>query len=185
MGGRRDDTMSGPSTPTIFDEIKTTRDFAICPDRYDSGLPLVSIIIVNYNYGRYIRAALASVSSQSYPNIECVVVDDASSDDSIAQIEQARDDLALVDTVTILPLRVNGGQTAASAAGLDATHGAYVVFLDADDELEPPCIEAHILAHLSCRIAVGFSAVDTINVADGQPVTTTTKGFSTYVASGK
>jgi glycosyltransferase involved in cell wall biosynthesis len=113
------------------------------------------------------------------------VVDDASSDDSVAQIHKAREDLGLLDAVSILPLPVNGGQTAASAAGLGVTRGAYVVFLDADDELEPPCIEAHVLAHLSCRIAAGFSAVDTINVVDGQPVTTTTKGFSTYVASGK
>ena len=177
--------MTGLSAPTIFDAPKATRDFAIYPDRYDPSVPLVSVVIVNYNYGRYIRAALASVSRQTYPNIECVVVDDASGDDSLARIHGARADLGLFDAVTILPMSVNGGQTAASAAGLGVTHGAYVVFLDADDELEAPCIEAHILAHLSSRIAVGFSTVDTINVVDDQPVTTTTKGFSTYVASGK
>src|SRR5262245_63457351 len=44
--------------------------------------PLVSIVVTNYNYGRYVRAAIDSVKAQSYPRIECVVVDDCSSDGS-------------------------------------------------------------------------------------------------------
>ncbi|MGB7044366.1 MAG: glycosyltransferase, partial [Methylocella sp.] len=45
-------------------------------------LPLVSVIVVNFNYGRFLRAAVDSVFGQTYPNIECIVVDNASTDES-------------------------------------------------------------------------------------------------------
>lgn len=45
-------------------------------------LPLVSVIITNFNYGRYLRDAIDSVRAQSYPNVECIIVDDASTDES-------------------------------------------------------------------------------------------------------
>ena len=43
-------------------------------------LPLVSVIIVNYNYGRFLKQAADSVFEQTYPNIECIIVDNASTD---------------------------------------------------------------------------------------------------------
>ena len=45
-------------------------------------LPLVSVIVINFNYGRFLRAAVDSVCGQTYPNIECIVVDNASTDES-------------------------------------------------------------------------------------------------------
>ena len=47
-------------------------------------LPLVSIVISNYNYGNYIAEAIKSCFAQNYPNIEVIVVDDVSTDNSIA-----------------------------------------------------------------------------------------------------
>ena len=44
--------------------------------------PLVSIVITNYNYGRYLRAAIDSALAQTYPHVEVIVVDDGSTDDS-------------------------------------------------------------------------------------------------------
>ena len=45
-------------------------------------LPLVSVIIINYNYGRFLRQAVDSVIGQTYPHVECIIVDNASTDES-------------------------------------------------------------------------------------------------------
>jgi glycosyltransferase involved in cell wall biosynthesis len=53
----------------------------------NSGTPLVTIGIPNFNYAHYIEEALNSVASQTYPNIEMIIVDDCSADNSVAVIE--------------------------------------------------------------------------------------------------
>ena len=89
--------------------------------------PLVSIVISNYNYGRYLRAAIDSALAQTYPPIEVVVVDDGSTDDSREVIESYG--------ARILPVfKSNGGQGSAINAGFAASRGEIVMFLDADDE---------------------------------------------------
>ena len=50
--------------------------------------PLVSILISNYNYGRYIGESIQSALDQTYPNIELIVCDDGSTDDSLSVIEE-------------------------------------------------------------------------------------------------
>ena len=89
--------------------------------------PLVSIVIDNYNYGRYLRAAIDSALAQTYSQIEVVVVDDGSTDDSREVIESYGS--------RILPVvKSNGGQGSAINAGFAASRGEIVMFLDADDE---------------------------------------------------
>lgn len=122
-------------------------------------LPLVSVIIVNYNYGRFLREAADSVFAQNYPNIECVIVDNASTDDSGGiLLDLSRQ----YPSAAILRRRDNGGQSIASKEGFEASSGEYVVFLDADDVLLPAFIETYIFVHLSLRIPVGFSSADMI-----------------------
>lgn len=92
-----------------------------------SGRPLVSIVINNYNYGRYLRAAIDSALAQTYPHVEVIVVDDGSTDESRAIIESYGR--------RILPvIKANGGQGSALNAGFEASRGEIVMFLDADDE---------------------------------------------------
>ena len=148
--------------------------------------PLVSVIVVNFNYGRFLEATVASVLGQSYPHVECIVVDNASTDASgavLADIE-ARG----------LPVRVirragNDGQTPASLDGLAASRGAYVIFVDADDLLLPGCVEAHVYAHLSLRAHVGFTSGDMLQVVgEGAEVRVVVAGgedFNRYVRGGK
>jgi glycosyltransferase involved in cell wall biosynthesis len=92
--------------------------------------PLVSVIINNYNYGRYVGTAIESVFNQTYPNIELIVVDDGSQDDSRAMIESYGD--------RIIPIfQNNGGQAMAVQAGLEQAKGDIICLLDADDYYYP------------------------------------------------
>ena len=130
-------------------------------------LPLVSVIIVNYNYAHFLDDALSSVVTQTYANIECIVVDDASSDGSsaaIAQLEERHPDLIAIRRET------NGGQSASSLEGLAASSGQYVIFMDADDFLLPRCVETHVFVHLSMRKHVGLTSCDMLQVQGSRVV---------------
>jgi hypothetical protein len=93
--------------------------------------PTVSVVIPCFDQARFLPAAVASVQAQGYAPIECLVVDDGSTDGTAAVASQLG--------VAILRQR-NAGVSAARNAGLAATRGELVVFLDADDELLPAAI---------------------------------------------
>lgn len=92
--------------------------------------PLVSIVITSYNYGRFLGAAIDSALNQTHPAVEVIVVDDGSTDDSQEVIAGYGD--------RILPvLRENGGEASAFNAGVAASKGSIVCFLDSDDIFVP------------------------------------------------
>jgi glycosyltransferase involved in cell wall biosynthesis len=144
------------------------------------GPPLVSIVITNYNYGRFLEDAVASVLAQSYPHIECVVVDDASTDDSRAILEDIQ---RRAPSVAVLCHPTNLGQASAFRTGFAATAGEYVVFLDADDILLPQFVETHIFVHLSSRVAVGFTSSDMLQAKGAHVVTSCWGPLSSFVVS--
>jgi O-antigen/teichoic acid export membrane protein len=110
---------------------------------------LVSIVINNFNYGRYIRAAIDSALAQTWRPLEVVVVDDGSTDDSWHTIRSYGD--------RVLALRQpNGGQGAAYNAGFAASCGQWVLFLDADDLLDPQAVERCLGAARSSTAKVQF-----------------------------
>ncbi len=88
--------------------------------------PLVSIIIKNYNYGLYLAAAIDSVLNQTYPNIEIIVVDDGSTDNS-------REIIRNYHSLVIAVLKENGGQPSVLNAGFAASVGDIICILDSDD----------------------------------------------------
>ena len=92
-------------------------------------VPKVSIIVNNFNYAVYLPAAIDSALNQTYPNVEVIVVDDGSEDDSRAVIASYGDRVRAV-------LQSNQGQKAAFNTGLATCSGDIVIFLDADDLLE-------------------------------------------------
>ncbi|HUI19830.1 MAG TPA: glycosyltransferase family A protein [Methylocella sp.] len=145
-----------------------------------SSLPLVSVIIVNYNYGRYLKQAADSVFEQTYPNVECIIVDNASTDESgdvlLAISKQ-------YPSTIILRRTENGGQSTATIEGFEASSGEYVVFVDADDVLLPSFVETHIFVHLSLRIPVGFTSADMVQSVGSHMVLGTIYGLSEYVRS--
>lgn len=98
---------------------------------------LLTILIPNYNYGKYIGEAIDSVLAQDYPAIELVIVDDGSSDDSVAKV---RDKLAGCNHLhgsELITLEQNRGKLGAINAALDRINGDYIITLDADDWLSP------------------------------------------------
>ena len=101
--------------------------------------PLVSIVVINYNYGRYIGTAIRSALSQTYSHTEVIVVDDGSSDGSQKIIA------AFGDQITA-HFKERGGQTSTRNAGFALTSGSIVMFLDSDDALHPRAVE-EVVAH--------------------------------------
>ncbi len=145
-------------------------------------LPLVSVIIVNYNYGRFLKQAAESVFEQSYKNVECIIVDNASTDESADVLEEIS---AQYPNVKIMLREENGGQSLASMDGFAASSGEYVIFLDADDYLLASFIETHVFVHLSLRVPVGFSSGDMLQAVDSRMVLGTVAYLSEYVRSGQ
>jgi glycosyltransferase involved in cell wall biosynthesis len=95
-----------------------------------SNAPKVSIVINNYNYGRFLLQAIDSALAQDDGNIEIIVVDDGSTDDS-ASIARSR-----ASTRLLVIEKPNGGQASAINVGFAASTGEWVMFLDSDDWYE-------------------------------------------------
>lgn len=105
----------------------------MCPDMPDLMRPRVSVVLNNYNYGRFLDAAIRSAVEQSL-DCEVVVVDDGSTDTSIDVLEVWRDRVCVIR-------QPNAGQIAAYQTGFDASSGDIVIFLDADDTLDQRAAE--------------------------------------------
>ena len=100
---------------------------------------LVTILINNYNYARFLRQAIDSALNQTYSNIEVVVVDDGSTDDSREILSSYGDKIVSV-------LKENGGQASAFNAGIAASRGEIICMLDADDFFQPDKV-AQVIPH--------------------------------------
>lgn len=89
--------------------------------------PLVSIITPSYNQGKYIEETLRSVLLQDYPNIEYIVIDGASTDNSVEVIERYKDRLAYFVS------EKDEGQSDAINKGFSLAHGEIIAWLNSDD----------------------------------------------------
>jgi len=107
--------------------------------------PLVSVVVTNYNLGRYLPQALASVAASTYENVEVIVVDDASTEPFDALVLQRIETESGKNAVHLLRNPVNRGLPASRNIGIRHARGEYVLPLDADD-----CISSRFI-----EIAVG------------------------------
>jgi len=96
--------------------------------------PLVSIVITNYNYGEFLADAICSSLTQSYENVEVIVIDDGSTDNSINVLNQ------FVDDITVIRQR-NGGLVSALNTGFLHSRGEIICFLDSDDVFAPTKVD--------------------------------------------
>jgi len=125
--------------------------------------PLVSVLITNYNYDRYLREAIDSALNQTYPHIEIIVVDDGSTDNSKEVIASYKN--------TIIPvIKENGGQASAMNAGFAISQGEIICSLDADDVWLPTKVEQVVQAACAYPNAVViYHKVQNVD-GTGQPI---------------
>jgi glycosyltransferase involved in cell wall biosynthesis len=123
-----------------------------------------TVIITNYNYGRFLEAAIESALNQTYSACEVVVVDDGSTDES-------RELISVYGERVVPVLIEHGGQAAAFNAGFQASCGDVACFLDADDMLLPNAIE-DAMEHFSdanvTKVHWMLSGVDETGLATGE-----------------
>lgn len=114
--------------------------------------PLVSIIIPIYKAERYLNATVDSVLTQTYQNLEVVLIDDGSPDRSGAIC----DEYAQKDSRVLVIHKENGGQGMGRNVGMDNCSGDYIMFLDSDDLMAQDCVEylLTICAENDCDMAV-------------------------------
>jgi glycosyltransferase involved in cell wall biosynthesis len=118
--------------------------------------PWVSVICTNYNQQDYIDEALQSVVDQDYPNVELIVIDNGSTDDSVARIAKF---VHHHSSVQFVQNRVNVGLNRSFNQGLAIAQGRYVIDLSADDVLLPGRIADQVayFEELAGPYAVVFS----------------------------
>ncbi len=138
-------------------------DVSIAPSRLNASAGyggLVSFVIPNYNHAGYLGDAIRSALAQTYANIEVIVVDDGSTDDSRTVAAEFGGRIRYI-------YQRNAGLSAARNTGVQAAQGEYIALLDADDLLEPAYAELLLAALAQARGAegayCGFRFVDQNN----------------------
>ncbi|OEK00240.1 hypothetical protein BFP97_01360 [Roseivirga sp. 4D4] len=123
--------------------------------------PLVSIICISYNHGPYIKEALESVWSQNYENIEVIILDDGSTDNSQDVIKEAIGDRE----VLFIDHKVNAGYTKTFNEGLALAKGEYIIDFALDDIMLPNFVKSGVdrLSQESSKTGVIYSNADYID----------------------
>lgn len=98
---------------------------------------LVSIIVTSYNHAEYLDQRMKTLLNQTYKNIEIIVIDDCSSDNSLEVLEKYRGNTK----VEIFAGEKNQGYAKACNSGVEKCHGEYIMFAECDDYNEPTHIE--------------------------------------------
>lgn len=126
--------------------------------------PLVSVIIPCYNKAHFLGETLDSVATQGYSNIEVVVVDDDSPDNTREVVERYKTKMSNL----VYMHQANQGPSAARNNGIRASKGEYVMALDADDKLAPTYMEKcvdYLENHPECKLV--YSKADMFGTQNG------------------
>lgn len=116
------------------------RPAARLAERWAQSVPLVSIVIVNYNRPDLLADCLASVRAQTYPNLEVVVVDNASQNGSVDWVREVYPD------VRVVALSTNRGFAGGCNAGIAAANGELIATVNNDVQLDPGWVEEMVRA---------------------------------------
>ncbi|GGZ99774.1 glycosyl transferase [Arenicella chitinivorans] len=122
--------------------------------------PVVTVVMPVYNVRDYIRTAVESVLAQTYDDLELIVVDDESPDDSIACIQNLID----ADPRIQLVHQENRGLAGARNTGIRQARGEFIAFLDSDDYWHPDKLRHHVtFMQAHPEVGVSFSASMFVN----------------------
>lgn len=115
----------------------------------NKALPLVSVIIPNYNHARFLDQRLQSVLNQTYRNIEVIILDDCSTDNSLEVIEKYRSDARIADVIVN---EKNSGNTFLQwDKGIHLAQGELVWIAESDDYCELNMLEELVKAYYKKR----------------------------------
>lgn len=133
-------------------------------------LPLVSFIVTSFNYEKFVLKTLESIIRQSYENIEIIVVDDKSSDNSV---ELVKDFIRVNQDIPIKLVEhsENKGQMAAMQTGLSYAKGQFISFIDSDDILVEDYAKTLIRVHMASSVA--FASSQLVEIGENDEIQTT------------
>jgi glycosyltransferase involved in cell wall biosynthesis len=123
---------------------------------------LVSFCVPNHNYGRFLRPLIDALLAQTYDNVEVIVVDDGSTDDS-------RHVLAEYEGRIVVELQPQSGQAAACNRAFALSHGDIVVFHDSDDMVYPDAAERLVEAFEDPKVTMVMSRLEIVD-AEGRRI---------------
>lgn len=140
--------------------------------------PLISYIVPMYNAERYVEGCVKSLFAQTYKNIEYIFVDDCSEDSTVESLRKILDKHPREGNIRVLELDENVGSAVARAKGIAVSNGAYIMFCDVDDYVEPDMAEnlVNVAIVQDCDIVVSSyfvnSATDetVVKIADGNGI---------------
>lgn len=132
--------------------------------KVNNNYPLVSIVVSTYNSSKFIIETLDSFVTQTYPNIELIVGDDASYDDTIMKVRKwlsIESNKNKFKNIKIIEVEVNTGVSANANRSLHKATGEWIKFIGADDTLLPNCISDNVaFINKNKDIRVLFSKVN-------------------------
>jgi len=140
--------------------------------------PLVTIIIPTYNYALYLVKALRSCISQSYSNLEIIVIDDGSTDNTREVVQGFHDDRIRYH------YQENRGVSASRNRGLELAQGTFIAFLDADEYLTDDSIETR-LAMMLDRCDIHFVLTAAYSADNKGTLSFRDDGFNSDIVSDR
>ena len=129
-------------------------------DYPESMYPLVSVIIPTYNSGSYLKDAVESVLGQDYPNLEVIVIDDGSTDESLTLLAPYLNQVLIISSQ-------NFGAASARNFGIMESSGEYLAFLDSDDKWVPNKISVQVKQMLEEELDLIYCAGQEFGATSG------------------
>ena len=117
---------------------------------------MVSVIVPVYNVEKYLQRCIDSICSQTYKNLEIILVDDGSTDSS----GDLCDELSKCDTRILVIHQKNGGLSNARNSGIVASKGEYILFVDSDDWIEKNMIELMLSTFSDDKVSLSICGIN-------------------------
>jgi glycosyltransferase involved in cell wall biosynthesis len=126
---------------------------------------LVSIVVASYNHARFLEQRIESLINQTYQNIEILVIDDCSPDNSVEILRRYESH----PKVKLIIREKNGGWITVSNQGIEISSGEYVIFANCDDDCDPQMIE-RLVESISCNPTAGIAFCRSLMVDESDRV---------------